>query len=188
MNKNYLDNKSNICDEDSLEDFILKLDNEIFDDVFLMKGKVEEVREYLIINNEKYYPINGNIVLTCPKESNNSSFSIYNLDYIVSPRYIVLEIVVEPENSKIELYTTHKEDRKLRLRASFDKESDEWDIRSFVEKKNVPSDLRNTLLKLLLQNKTGVYEFNGYYDMLTVTKKMMNKNNDDNNTYSKKIR
>lgn len=160
-------------------------DDEVLSDIYLFSKKIDEFRDSFIVNNEKFYFINGNIILRESLDPSDTSFSIYNLEAINGAYDTVLEIKVNPTDTNIVFNSTYKGKILKRMDATFDDIDQCWDVRSYINEDRKLTCIGDVLEELESLDKTGELECNCFKDLLIVICRMVNKDKDKGKTLKK---
>lgn len=150
-------------------------DDEVLSNVYLFSKKIDNFRDSFIVNNERFYFINGNIILRKSLDTSIPSFSLYNLDAIGGAYDTALEIFVNPEKANIVFNSAYKGKITKRFDATFDGIDECWDVRSYISENRKLTSLSEALEELESLDKMGELESNCFKDILTVVCRMMNK-------------
>ena len=151
-----------------------RLNNDVLGEIYLAKKHVEGLEELFRTEKDIYYLLEKEVILCYPKNEKDTSFKISNLEFKESPSDPTLEILVIPETTELYFLSTNVKESKIRFKASFDKYSKDWDVRSYMNGKNVPSYLQDSLDELLTI-PNGEIEKEGFSNMIESVRKVFKK-------------
>ena len=142
------------------------INNDLLGYVYLAKKKVDKKSEIKYNDHTLVYPFCENVILTCSTDTDDTRFSLYNLEKDINDLEPISEIHVDPSTTNIMFYSVFKKYRVLRFMAKYDDIEHDWDVRAFITQDNQLSTL-NDSLELLGENpKTGKKEKEQFINMI----------------------
>lgn len=132
-----------------------KSEDEILDELFLAKINKNNLRKTFDIDEDDYYFYENETFLIVPKNHNVLKFKISNSEFAEHSRDYRQEIEVNLEKGEISFNIIKMGNVRTCIKATFDKEIDGWDVRSYIKEKNVPSTLAKCFEELENENITG---------------------------------
>ena len=140
---------------DNIEEKRENCEDYILDELFLAKINKNGLKKLFEIDGNDYYFYEKEIFLIIPKDKNNLKFRIINSEFAEHMRDYVQEIEVDVKKGEIAFNTLRMGNTRTCIKATFDKETDGWDVRSYIKGKNIPSTLEDCLDELENENAIG---------------------------------